>query len=919
MSQKSQISIFVLISFIILFLLIFLIFSNFESNRNEVEDGKIKINSEGDDRISFVKERVDFCVDRSLKRATITSGLRGGFIYNEGEYYFGGVIPEDTYTKKLFSNLDLNWNSLQSRVLVHSQTETYSPPLEDYSNSIYSHSIKEDFERFITYEFLRCLSFEDYENLYDFEYNDFSGDVLLSSSDLLDGNVLIENLDANIGDRVELDYFEGFIQGEIVDETDYYYVAKFDPISLLVLNTIDPQSLSNLSVINLNNKFKINVTFNIQDISAEVFYPVRVSNQDFSTSYENSKVTLNVRYLALLKELSKKIVNYKYNNNKSVNYLDGSMIEKVLSSSDYFRTVGFDNLEFRTRYILDDEDHKQYVYSIIDDDSMILGRPFVFNFGYENIAPYINFTSLDLGFDVDYSEGAIVMVASKNVPITYDLWNESFDEQIIDNWKFYFVEQHLHGSDADFDLTQEGMLTFKAKREKLYTYQIQITDGDAVRSYNMIFITGFPDNTNNQAFSSCIEFDNFADSLFPIVSPFDNLFLDSSTEYNRFYAYQLYSSVPGIDIRPSNLTLRRFCSVPIHSFPVKLKISNIDGSLISDEVKYFDTRGDLDFEVPSTDYPVRVSIEIVNSADSSMVEPFVVDVYPAQCLGPYPLDIQGISGDLSCCNLVDVLESNIAGTPHAFLDNVLDSGVVLDEDLYLGIDFTSSSFDYTNNILWEVFGNGISSLYTTHIKAECGGVYPVFYKNLKPFEGHDLIRPLEGFIFSNSYVVDPNIDTLKADYVGAQADVCEFGYVNNASMRFYTQNGLDFNAGFVNMNLNPGDAQIITVPTTGSYSEVLVLADDTLYVGDGNSGWFTSNFGQGIKSNIYLSKSYCDGGASTFSPKPLSPPGIFRTDTNLGECKDKFYTYSIDEFTTIDNDALCEEGEVCVSGHCVLS
>ncbi|MDA3856482.1 MAG: hypothetical protein PF569_09580 [Candidatus Woesearchaeota archaeon] len=927
MSKKSQISIFILIAVFILFLLIFLIFSNFSDKNNQIDKDKVKINSVGDDRINFVKERVDHCIDRSLKRATITSGLRGGFIYNEGEYYFGGVIPHDTYTKKLFSNLDLNWNNLQSRVLVHSQVEIYSPPIDDSTNSIYSHTIKEDFERFITYEFLKCLNFEDVEELYDFEYNDFTGNVLWF--DLVEGIIFIENFDAEIGDELELDYFEGFISGEVVSETEFYFIAHFDDIS--VLNNVDPQSLSNMSVINLNNKFEVNVTFNIEDISAEVFYPIGVSNKDFSTSYENSKVTLNVRYGAIINEFSKKILNYKYDLNKSINYLNGENIVEVLSSSDYFRNlfanVGVENsgFEFRSRYILDEEEHKQYVYSIIDYNSMILGRPFVFNFAYENVAPYIEFTNLDLGFDVDYSEDAIVMIASANVPITYNLWDESYDEQIVDNWKFYFVEQHIHRSDADFDLTPEGMLTFLPKREKLYTYEIQITDGDAIRTYNLVFITGFPDNTNNQEFVECIDFNNFGHSLFPIEGPFDNVFIDLSTDYNSVFGYQLYVDPSlGIDIQPSILTLKRFCSVPISNFPVRIEI--FEGvNLIDTYTQTFESAGDLDFEIPISDKVQRVEITVENSAESSMIEPFVIEIYPAQCLGPHPLEIDGINGDLSCCNVLDVLDSINDGNPVPYLDNVLDGEVVLDDELYLKFDYSSDDFDYSNEILWNVFGSDISSLYITQIVAQCSGVYPVFYKNLNPFVGNDLQKNLDAVevnINGNYILGEPNVDVLRATYVEQQDDICEFGYIDNISgIKFFIEGDLAFNTGFVNMNSDSGDVGIFPIPDGTEFSDIYVLCDDTTLVGNQISGWSTGDFGFG-RGKIYVSKSYCSQdvvGSSSCLPKLQTvSPTIYGSDLSA-QCSDLFYDYSLGVFDTQDNDDMCGVGETCISGICVVS
>ncbi len=85
MNKKSQIMIFVLIAIIILFLLVLLLSDSFFSKKGDINDTKTNV-IKGDSDLVPIKELLDSCLDKQLKRAVIISGLRGGFIYNKGEY-----------------------------------------------------------------------------------------------------------------------------------------------------------------------------------------------------------------------------------------------------------------------------------------------------------------------------------------------------------------------------------------------------------------------------------------------------------------------------------------------------------------------------------------------------------------------------------------------------------------------------------------------------------------------------------------------------------------------------------------------------------------------------------------------------------------------------------------------------------------
>ena len=45
-----------------------------------------------------------------------------------------------------------------------------------------------------------------------------------------------------------------------------------------------------------------------------------------------------------------------------------------------------------------------------------------------------------------------------------------------------------------------GILTFTGHQEKVYTYEVTVTDGEAIRTVPIKIIVGFPSNENNAVF-----------------------------------------------------------------------------------------------------------------------------------------------------------------------------------------------------------------------------------------------------------------------------------------------------------------------------------------------------------------------------------------------------------------------------------
>ena len=390
-NKNAQITIFVLIGILIMLLIVFLMFSTIDEKKDNLEKGKDALVLEDNSKLNILKSKVDYCLELQLKRASIVSGLRGGFIYNDGEYYFPGTIPQNTYNEILISNMRLNWNYLTSSALVHSQAQVYTPGINE-DVFMYNHSIKEDMHSFVMKGFIECLNFDDTKGIYDVNFTKYMGTIEEMS---IGSNQLgISGLDAQIDDIVEIDINDKILRGNV---TNYYeeedlYRVKFE--NLTILGNYSAEEIINMRAFNMNNSLNLSLYINAEDISGRINYPVMIKRDNFKTYYQDVTVTINVRYKSLL-DFSLELLSHKYLKNKSIDYTNSTNIEKVLNKSRYFRSSKFKNLELYKKLLVDENERKRYIYSLVDYDSKIIGSPFVLNFGYENIAPTIDFNELD--------------------------------------------------------------------------------------------------------------------------------------------------------------------------------------------------------------------------------------------------------------------------------------------------------------------------------------------------------------------------------------------------------------------------------------------------------------------------------------------------------------------------------------------
>ncbi|MFW6017057.1 MAG: hypothetical protein ACOCRK_11515, partial [bacterium] len=729
-----------------------------------------------------------------LKKAAITSGLRGGFIYNNGEYYFPGSIPSSSYSPLFISNMGLNWNYLQANVLVHSQTSLYSPSIYNASQSNYDHTIQDDIEKFVSKEFMNCLSFANVNESFNIDIEKYIG--VIQQINYPQNQVKVVGMTGNPGDNIELHIADIHLVGELDNCDGNECFITFSDLADLQSFSIE-EIEGSLKVFNMNNTFDLSVKINEENIMAKLIYPVTIANKGYTTSHKESSITAHIRLKKLL-DLSKILLQEKHfadniNTNRNINYNIEDNVEKVLNQSNYIQKTNHKNIGFKQKNLVNENERKRYVYSLIDHDNTILGNPFVFNFGYENIAPSINFSKVSANLDLSDDEKIIRLITGKNVPITYDLKNFTYEEQFWDSLIFYFEEYEYNGLDGHFKLTYDGNLTFIGYQNKIYNFNIVVTDGETKREYMMQFVTGLLDNTNNQEAANCFSFKNYEDSgkIFPISSYFKDKvfnFVDTNDKHVLFglqtYIDKSLSQYNSINIPKSKLYFSKSCVFDenIYDISVELDGSPLSSSQVdktSDDFHYI-------IDVPRSSNEQEISILVEDDSGNQLTEDFNFIVYPMKCLGPS--DNENVFNN-TCCKS-DVISQAIENTLNDkdighvesvsySASNMFKTETIINQDMYFCInleddeisDYTGLT-DYSQDNIWNIHSE-ITSLFKSKLKVTCDGYYPNPIHNIDSITGSTNFGTLEGIVVDG--VVNSNLNNINARFnVEESGQKCEF-------------------------------------------------------------------------------------------------------------------------------------------------
>ena len=920
--KKSQISLFVIIAIIIVVLMIFLIFTNSSHNSDLLTNNQNKITTIDKSQIDIIKNNIDECLSKELKRATIVSGLKGGFIYDNGEYYFSSIIPDDTYSSKFISNMDLNWNNLQSKALVYSQSEV-SPPGVSTKVHMYTHTVEEDFEKFIGVEFYKCIDLESIYERYALDYVDYLGSVKFI--DFTSGKIAIENLDVDVGNSIEYIINDKVLFGEVLGQGgDNEYYASIDDIDYLKGFQLD--EIESIDVLNKDNMINISVDVNIEDISVKIDYPIRISNNITQNLFQKTGVSLNVRLKALI-QVAKSLLNYKYYDNKDIDYTLEANLNKALNESQYFKATNLRDMEIIKTVILDDDSYKKYLYSIIDYDSKIFGNPFVLNFAYENEAPEIQFGNIDPEFEI--YDNIITLYTTKDKEHSYDLRSYTIESQFYDSFTFDFEEISYTGPDAVFSIGSEGFVYFKPLREKMYNYKISVTDKETVREYVLNFVTGFPDNANNKAAFDCLSFKNYdIENTFPISNEFKNKVFQYQGEddFNNLFSLSLYQDNMKFKdedaykdkVQSSRVYLSKTCVYDESQFEATAVLTNMDTGLEISQIK-FDFADDDSFSkisIPVVSYPIEVNVHISDFAGNQMIsQPLNMVIYPSSCLGPNASETYS---QTSCCDTKEIINGvnvKVDNDDDTILQGLTDEFVILesdkdlfDYDMYFCYDenamskyFEANIFNHESFDVWDNFGFDITSLFRANVVARCGGKYPNPMQNIQSISSSGASEVGKLYtVIEHTELLD-EMRTIPVSLKKDHENIVKCNFCNiesptsikivlNLSNEDGEYQNIVFRTGLVDEN---EDADIITIPEeeVDNYNFVCDyrwFGASTLTLPPEWAVFDANTFGEDGRSVIKVSKGYCSIDASCVG-KSYSPTYDYKPQELGSSCIDYFF------------------------------
>ncbi|MCA9459058.1 MAG: hypothetical protein KC550_00755 [Nanoarchaeota archaeon] len=961
---RSQIGIFILIALMIIILLIFLIYySNLEKESN-IEDTKKTQNGETDSKLNALKDNVDFCLERQIKKALVISGAKGGFIYEQGEYYFPSVTTDHFYDPKLANMLNLDYSYLTGGVLVHSAYEVYTPNLNSTKSFfdvksgeniiVYNHSIKGDFEKYILDEFLDCIMLEAVEiRGFNLTFENFT-----SSLD----SQFIETQISNLGvDRIDLVRTESIIgkTGDRVitmvngkerygtifsnDEDGKYSNVKFDEN---IFENFGNADINDLIIRNLNSSVSVEVDFKDDSVGARVFFPVSIENKGFNSFFRTSYQEVNVRFKKLL-EFSKTLLEAKVKD-RSLDYSDITVINKVLDDGNYYYRNSGDDLHetlkfYQTELYNSSKERAMYVYTIEDTSSKILGNPYIFNFAYDNNAPYIDKNKIDEDVRFKQDGNSFLYVSVVDAGLTLNLKNFISDKQFLDNFLSYFIPNHINKPSYEFRIEANGDVFFQSVNPGITSINIDLTDGETIKTENFIFVSGQLGNKNNEDAKFCYDFKSSKISasnnqniiIFPTLNEYvyDNYAVVDGTGYHDTFTYNLYAedaflnSLIGKSLSyiPGGLSFKRSCYDIGDFVKLQYELRNaITGNLIA-EAEVLNNHDDIDIPIPKVNYPVDVIVKLIDTYDDGVLgEPFEITIYPRKCLGPSNLaaSLQAQVGSTvgSCCDLSKTPITSVPNLNMADVNNIRTSGKVIDADMYFmynpmgnGNFFNSgiNSFNVATQNLWgpQMSLNNPTSLFKGHGVATCDGTFPKWEDILKvssigPSVLNSKVYSYRAFNPREILLKGPGFNRMlpfSVSYAN-QNGVCEFAqlnFTNELQLDVDVNNdgtksgNLGFQTAFVSLNPLTYNGPLPDTPD-GNAAHVMCDEVNVNYVTTDTFppySWLKNPgvLGKGgVSASVAFSKGFCQVGVSNCGGKVASPGYKARNDA-VSSCEDYYY------------------------------
>ena len=582
--RYGQIGIFVVIAIIIIIALVFIISMSNSKKLENIDNSNTNINN-GQGELFPLKTSIDTCLETQLKTGLVIAGLRGGLIYSDDEkYVFSNGI--NNYNQDLLTNFNLNQNYL-SQNLIHSQYDVFMPqyktPLEitidGVNKTIYSHSIEEDFKRFILSNLHTCLDFKDLENDYLITQNIFFGTLV--GFDAPTKTLKATPFDAELDDKVSFTIDGKIYYGSVIPNP-----TGDDVLAQLNENPFTSQTrFEDIVVINLNNSVELDVIFEDDKVSTKLTYPIILEQNNKKVYFKDTIISVQNRMKKIM-ELGNFLMSQKIFD-RDLDYQSEISLVDVLTLNPFYKDLDDTELDFQISVANDELDFKLKTISIIDNRYKLFSNPYVVNFGYENSAPKLD---LEIGtYDflnlINPNNGYFTTAINQRSSI--DLREFLSDNQLFDNYESFFVEQLISNNQYRFDLDRDGLLDFRAYEEGIYTFDIEITDGEAINIYSFTFDAGLSDG-----------FESLDLSLYKL------LFVDSYTtgQTNLQYTDQLESYSGTLQETPSLISVmlnsRNLRDVG-NPLPPYFNSLQIEGSFTNDDYEILDLGGDFAAKIPN--------------------------------------------------------------------------------------------------------------------------------------------------------------------------------------------------------------------------------------------------------------------------------------------------------------------------------
>jgi hypothetical protein len=736
MKRKSQIAIFIVIAAMVIVGFVFLFTTDFETKKEDVEKAVEQVSTTSDKQFLPLKNRINFCLEHQLKKTLFIAGLRGGYVRDYGgDYIEGNYIPADIARSVEVFNISLGY---LNRVMYYSvnKIEGYDVPVEkNYADSDFTKTIKKDFEEVIMSGLFDCLSLEKFEEIgYKVIYPDYIGS--LDYYDYDNKLVYLNNMDVQLNDVV---YFYDFPQfkGKVI-ENETEIIVQFENGNFPsedyftdYLSYTDVEGESIISFVNENYSLYTNVTFEKDSVSAYLNFPLTIRKGNFSTNFQNSVVRVDVPFKSYL-DLANGMM-YEKNINRSLKYNESSDLGKVLNNNPLSSFISeINKFHFHKLNLNNEDERKDFVYSFVDNNTLIYNLPFVFNFAYTNEAPYLNETKItnieyDQNEDFYNNDGEIVISLPDSLVYTRNFREEEliFEKQSYDYNNYHFIPNSVAAGGFSASITKEGLLTVSSQSRTSFVFPVVVSDGEAERKYDLRFIFDLISNVDNSDAASCIQVKHTQTQKFPILNEYDNEIFDYVGEdgIHKPFTFFISAGNGGGETPQMEIFFKENCLVDNDPEAYEIKVKK------NDEVLTLNDEGKVIFNNPSDFAEISIinfSIDYVNGVPQ---EDYILYVIPVGCLGPNPItetnQLNFYGGSYSCCDMEIVKDfiENPNFDQNRINNLVSDNSVVLNHEMFF-CGTNSSPLDTTNYFNGFPKYDHFNTLFRGKVTSKCIGFYP---------------------------------------------------------------------------------------------------------------------------------------------------------------------------------------------------